>query len=189
MEILEKPLIWIDLETTGLHVDKDCILEIACIITDGNLHKRYEGPSFVIHRSKEILEHMDDWCIHQHEQTGLTKASLNSSVTIKQAEIEILEFIKKYAPEKKVCNLAGSSVHFDKEFLRKEMPELFDHLHYRIVDVTTIGEVVRRWFPMMLRQRPRKHGNHRALDDIRNSIREMEFYKNSVFIQASPQSL
>ena len=178
---LQQPLVWIDLETTGLHVEKDCILEVACIVTDGSLQTIHEGENLVIHRSKEVLRQMSEWCIHQHGESGLIEACLNSKLTIEEAEEQLLQFVLRYVPDKNVGILAGSSVHFDKEFLRKEMPRLFSHLHYRIVDVTTVGELVKRWFPTVMRRRPRKQGHHRALDDIRDSIRELAFYKDTVF--------
>lgn len=178
---LTDPLVWIDLETTGLYVEKDCILEIACILTDGSLENKIEGPNLIVHKSKEILRNMDEWCLNQHGNTGLIGECLKSTLTIADAEQQLLHFIRTHIPEPNVGILAGSSVHFDKEFLRKEMPTLFKHLHYRIVDVTSVGELVKRWFPTVLRRRPRKQGNHRALDDIRDSICECQFYKENVF--------
>lgn len=140
-----------------------------------------EGPDLVIHKDKKVLSNMDQWCLNQHGSTGLIEGCLRSTLSTADAEKQILEFVKKHVPGTGAGLLSGSSVHFDKEFLRKEMPNLFNHLHYRIVDVSTVGELVKRWFPTVLRRRPRKQGNHRALEDIRDSIRELEFYKNNVF--------
>ena len=178
---LNEPLVWIDLETTGLSAENDTILEIACILTDGSLERIIEGPNIIIHKPKEVLRKMDHWCLNQHASTGLIEECLKSTLNTQDAEQQLMQFILPYVPNAKFGILSGSSVHFDKEFLRKEMPTLFNHLHYRIVDVTTVGELTKRWFPTVLRRRPRKRGNHRALDDIRDSIRELQFYKENVF--------
>jgi oligoribonuclease len=177
----KEPLVWIDLETTGLNVEEDTILEIACIVTDGTLEEIYEGPDLVIRKDKPTLRKMSEWCLNQHGNTGLIEACLSSTTNIQQAEETIIQFVKTHIPSNNIGLLAGSSVHFDKEFLRKEMPTLFNYLHYRIVDVSSVGELVKRWFPTVMRRRPRKSGNHRALADIKDSINELKFYKESAF--------
>lgn len=180
--IAREPLVWIDLETSGLDCDKDCILEIACLVTDGDLKNVRIGPSVVVSRSKETMDAMGEWCTVQHRSSGLTKDVLASTVSIEEAEKTVLDFVKKYVPVEKIALLAGSSVHFDKEFLRKEMPNLFKHLHYRIIDVSTVGELVKRWSPNILLKRPRKQGSdHRAMSDIQDSLRELLFYQEHAF--------
>ncbi|KAJ3277360.1 Oligoribonuclease, mitochondrial [Borealophlyctis nickersoniae] len=179
---LTQPLVWIDIETTGLDVQKNSIMEVACIITDGQLDKVVRGPNLIINLPDEKLLKMDEWSWKQHGKSGLTQLCREKgAVKIDKAEELLLKFVKDYVPERKVGILAGSSVHFDKEFIRKEMPKVYDHLHYRIVDVSTIGELVRRWYPDVLRSRPGKRGDHRAMDDIEDSVRELQFYKALVF--------
>lgn len=178
-----QPIVWIDLETTGLEVDKDCILEVACIITDGDLTRQLIGPNIVVSRPFELMNNMNPWCKMQHGKTGLVKDVLSSKISIKDAEQQVLNFVQKHIPQKKVGIMAGSSIHFDKEFIRKEMPLVYEHLHYRLIDVTSVGELVRRWHPKVLVNRPKKMGDHRAMDDIKDSIRELEYYKKSVFKQ------
>jgi oligoribonuclease len=178
---LNQPLVWIDLETTGLALDTNVILEVACIITDGSLEKIVEGPNLVIKRSDEILLKMSDWCWRQHNKTGLVnQCRSRESIKIKNAENILLEFVRKYIPNKATAILAGNSVHFDKEFIRKEMPELFSYFHHRIVDVSTINELVHRWFPTVIQRKPVKKGDHRALADLYDSIAELKFYRKNV---------
>ncbi|KAJ3307338.1 Oligoribonuclease, mitochondrial [Blyttiomyces sp. JEL0837] len=174
-------LVWIDLEMTGLDLAKDHIMEIACIITDGDLNVVEEGPDLIIHLDKPELDSMNEWCIEHHGKSGLTASCLASTRTLQSVEQEVLAFIKKHIPKANVGVLAGNSVHMDKEFLRKEMPDLLGHLHYRLVDVSTVKELVRRWSPEAYANAPIKLGKHRALDDILESIKELQYYRKSVF--------
>ena len=176
-------LVWIDLETTGLNKVKDVILEAACIITDWKLNVIAElTHPVIINRSQEVLDNMDQWCKEQHRKSGLIEDVQKSTTTVKEAEETLFNFIKEHVPDPKKGVLAGSSVHFDKSFLAKELPKVENHLHYRIVDVSSIGELSRHWFPNLIR--PRMAGTpHRALDDIRNSIMELRFYKRHIFVR------
>lgn len=178
---MKQPLVWIDLEMTGLDVDKDVILEIAVIVTDGQLTKAIEGPELVVGASPEQLAGMVPVVKKMHKKSGLTERVLNSDVTVRQAERQVLSFVKKHVPEKGIAPLAGNSIHTDRAFLVKHMPRLVSHLHYRIVDVSTIKELTRRWMPDRLEEAPEKDTGHRALADIRESIKELEYYRTAVF--------
>ncbi|XP_035825833.1 probable oligoribonuclease isoform X3 [Aplysia californica] len=173
-------IIWIDLEMTGLDVDSDTILEIACIVTEGDLALVAEGPSLIIHQENEVLENMGEWCTEQHGKSGLTESVRNSKISLHQAEEQVLEFVKQHTPSG-VCPIAGNSVGKDKQFLERYMPRLASHFHYRIVDVSTIKELCRRWYPNLEKRLPSKNLSHRALDDIRESIEELKFYKMHIF--------
>ncbi|KII95701.1 hypothetical protein PLICRDRAFT_34642 [Plicaturopsis crispa FD-325 SS-3] len=177
------PLVWVDCEMTGLNPRKDKILEIAVLITNGNLELVDEGIEFVIRTDKSALDGMDQWCTNQHGRSGLTQACLDSPYTTSYVSQAVLAYIKKWIPDQRVGVLAGNSVHADRSFLQEEMPEVIDWLHYRIVDVSSIKELCRRWYPMRLP--PRENGvesSHRALDDIQGSIRELQWYRDNIFI-------
>lgn len=178
---MKQPLVWIDLEMTGLDVDNDVILEIAVIITDGQLAAAVEGPELVISATSEQLKHMVPVVKKMHNKSGLTERVLGSNLTTRQAERQVLSFIKKHVPERGIAPLAGNSIHTDRAFLVKHMPKLVGHLHYRIVDVSTVKELARRWMPEQLENAPEKDGGHRALADIRESIKELEYYRTAVF--------
>uniref|UniRef100_A0A667XCA4 Oligoribonuclease, mitochondrial n=1 Tax=Myripristis murdjan TaxID=586833 RepID=A0A667XCA4_9TELE len=165
---------------TGLDIEKDHIIEMACIITDSELNILAEGPNLIINQSDELLDGMSDWCKEHHGKSGLTQAVRDSKISLQQAEYEFLSFIRQHTPPGQ-CPLAGNSVHADKKFLDKYMPQFMYHLHYRIIDVSTIKELCRRWFPEEYKMAPQKKASHRALDDIRESIRELQFYRANVF--------
>lgn len=175
-----KRLVWVDLEMTGLDVEKCHIIEMACLITDENLNVIQEGPEVVIHQPDSALDAMDKWCTKHHGESGLTAAVKASKISLEQAEETFLDFVKLHTPPKK-CPLAGNSVHADRRFLEKYMPRFMDHLHYRIVDVSTIKELCWRWYPKTYQQVPEKKEKHRALEDIKESIAELQFYKQAIF--------
>ncbi|CAG8455042.1 10177_t:CDS:2 [Dentiscutata heterogama] len=191
----DDPLVWIDCEMTGLDVESDHIIEIAVLITDGKLNILAEGPVLVINQSQETMDKMNDWCKQHHgdvssiyiliQQSGLTAKVLSSTITTSDASAQILEFLKKHIPKKGISPLAGNSVYADKMFLKKEMPEMVDWLHYRIIDVSSIKELCRRWYPSIFETVPKKNSNHRALEDIKESIDELKFYKKHIFIDES----
>lgn len=174
-----KNLVWIDLEMTGLDVTTCKIIEIAALITDSELNIIAEGPELVIHQPKEIMDAMDEWNTTHHGNSGLTKAVLESNLSLKEAEQQILTFIKTHCKEN-TAPLCGNSVWQDRRFLDVHMPTLEAYLHYRIIDVSSIKEVVRRWYPTHIRP-PQKGNSHRALDDIRESIDELRYYRAHVF--------
>ena len=174
-------MVWIDLEMTGLDPDHDLIVEIATIVTDGSLGQLVEGPDLVIHASDEVLDAMDEVVVAMHAGSGLTPLIRSSSLTVSEAEKQTLDFIQQYVPEPGIAPLAGNSVHADRAFMRRYMPELEAWLHYRNVDVSTLKELARRWDPPMVKRAPSKGGAHRALADIRESIGELAFYRDELF--------
>ncbi|XP_061448508.1 oligoribonuclease, mitochondrial [Rhineura floridana] len=173
-------MVWVDLEMTGLDIEKDQIIEMACLITDSDLNILAEGPNLIINQPDELLDSMSEWCKEHHGKSGLTKAVRDSTIALRQAEYEFLSFVRQQTPPG-LCPLAGNSVHADKKFLDKHMPQFMKHLHYRIIDVSTVKELCRRWYPEDYEFAPKKAASHRALDDIRESIKELQFYRNSIF--------
>ena len=173
-------LVWIDLEMTGLDPIEHVIIEIASIVTDSNLNILAEGPVIAINRTSEELKKIDDWSLEAHTSSGLIHRVEKSNVKIKQAEKETLEFLQDWVPNG-VSPLCGNSIHQDRRFLRLEMSELESYFHYRIIDVSSIKEIVKRWYGKNA-YFPFKPKKHLALDDIRESIKELEWYRDKVFI-------
>jgi oligoribonuclease len=178
-EVSPDRLVWIDLEMTGLDPKKCTIVEIATIITSSNLDIIEEGPNLVIHQPEEVLTTMNDYVRSLHTRSGLLDQIRTSTVTLPDATEQTLGFIKKHVPTGLVP-LCGNSVWKDREFLEAYMPQVAAQLHYRIIDVSTLKELVRRWCPG--REAPKKKETHRALDDIRESIQELAHYR-SLFVQ------
>ena len=175
----ETNLVWLDLEMTGLEPERDTIIEIATIITNSDLKVLAEGPSLAVHQADAILEAMDPWCVEQHGKSGLTQRVRKSSVTMEQAEVATLEFLKLWIPARKIP-LCGNTIGQDRRFLVKYMPRLHDYFHYRSVDVSTVKELVQRWYPDAQHTYD-KAKQHEALADIRESIRELAYYRKTVF--------
>jgi len=173
-------LVWVDLEMTGLDVERERILEIATIVTDGELNVIAEGPELVVHQSAAVLDAMNDWNQKHHGESGLIDRVRASKIDDAEAERLTLEFVAQHVPAK-TAPLAGNSIHQDRLFLSAYMKAFEAHLHYRNVDVSTLKELVRRWYPTEYDARPKKKGSHRALDDIRESIDELRYYRSSVF--------
>jgi len=178
-----KHLVWMDLEMTGLDPDRDSILEIATLITTDELEVVAEGPVLAIHHSQATLDAMDQWNREHHGASGLTARSLASPTSMAAAEAATLAFVKEYCAER-ISPLCGNSIWQDRRFLARYMPQLEGYLHYRIVDVSTVKELVRRWYPNGP-QPPEKQHAHLALDDIRESIEELRFYRQHYFIAGS----
>ncbi len=174
------PLIWIDMEMSGLEPEKDVILEVATIITTGSLEIIAEGPDLVLHHEKALLEGMDDWNREHHRKSGLWMAVLESTLTLEEAGRQTLDFITQHCQARK-SPLCGNSIWQDRRFIAKYMKPVDAYLHYRMIDVSTIKELARRWHPTILDKKEKKKGNHRALDDIRESIDELKFYKDHLF--------
>jgi oligoribonuclease len=168
-------LIWIDLEMTGLDTTSDAIIEIATIVTDADLNIIAEGPIIAIHQSDEILNGMDDWNTKQHGISGLTERVRNSSYTVEQAEKETIEFLQQYVPNG-VSPMCGNSICQDRRFMARLMPELEAFFHYRNLDVSTLKELAKRWAPKVEKSF-KKNSSHLAMDDIRDSIRELSHYR------------
>ncbi len=175
----DRNLVWIDLEMSGLDVEACEILEIATIVTNSELEVLGTGPEIVIHQPDEVLDAMDEWNTKHHGESGLTEAVRKSTVSLEEAEKRTLSFIKTYCSENS-APLCGNSIWQDRRFLARYMPTLEEYLHYRIIDVSSIKEVVRRWYPTNVRP-PHKGQSHRALDDIKESIEELKFYRQAVF--------
>ncbi|XP_046852352.1 oligoribonuclease, mitochondrial-like [Xenia sp. Carnegie-2017] len=176
----ETRLVWVDLEMSGLDDSKDQILEIACLITDTDLNLIAEGPDIIIHQPDSVLDSMNEWCKSHHGESGLTQAVKESTTSLKQAEDRIIEFITTHTKPNKSL-LAGNSVHVDKLFLSRFMPQVIEHLHYRIVDVSTVKELCKYWYPKAYHRVPNKSQTHRALQDIKESLQELKFYKSTIF--------
>ncbi|HUH06274.1 MAG TPA: oligoribonuclease [Egibacteraceae bacterium] len=178
---LTQPLVWVDLEMTGLDPSSDVIVEIATIVTDGALERIEEGPDLVIHQPPEALQRMIPVVAEMHATSGLTEEIARSTMTCAEAERLTLEFVRRHVPTPGAAPLAGNSVHADRAFLQRYMPSLSAHLHYRNVDVSTIKELAKRWYPDAVEGSPEKGGGHRALADIRESIEELRYYRGAVF--------
>ncbi|MBA2530246.1 MAG: oligoribonuclease [Euzebyales bacterium] len=178
---MEQPLVWLDLEMTGLDAEREHIVEIAVIVTDGELAEMREGPDLVVTASEDVLDAMDPIVVRMHADSGLTEEIRAATLTVTQAEAQVLEFVRRHVPEPRTAPLAGNSIHADRAFLRRHMPSLEAHLHYRNVDVSTLKELARRWYPQALAEAPVKGGGHRALADIRESIEELRYYRRTLF--------
>ncbi len=175
-------LVWMDLEMTGLDHTSDVIVEIATIVTDDDLAIVAEGPDIVVHQTDEVLARMDQFVVDMHTRSGLLEAIKASTVTLEDAGAQTLAFIREHAPEAGTVPLCGNSIGTDRRFLAAYLPEIEDHLHYRSIDVSSIKELVRRWYPKVRQARPQKVGNHRALDDVRDSIDELRYYREHIFV-------
>ncbi|WP_032092867.1 oligoribonuclease [Necropsobacter rosorum] len=176
MQLDKQNLIWIDLEMTGLDPEKERIIEIATIVTDKNLNILAEGPVLAIHQSDELLANMSEWCTKTHTANGLVERVKASKLNERGAELRTLDFLKKWVP-KGVSPICGNSVAQDKRFLFNYMPELADYFHYRYLDVSTLKELASRWQPDILKGFEKKN-THLALDDIRESIAELAYYRS-----------
>lgn len=174
-------LVWIDLEMTGLDPKRHTIVEIAAIITDADLNVVGEGLDIVIHATDEELAQMDDYVTNMHNSSGLTEEIKAATTTLAEAETAILELIEKHCAPEHPAPLAGNSIATDRAFIREYMPRLDEALHYRMIDVSTIKELARRWHPRAYFNQPDKGLAHRALADIVESIRELDYYRRSVF--------
>ncbi|KAK3923056.1 Oligoribonuclease, mitochondrial [Frankliniella fusca] len=175
-------MIWIDLEMTGLNPEVDHIMEAACLVTDSELNVIGEGVDIIVHQPDSILDQMNDWCKDHHGQSGLTEACKRSKISLADAEESILSYLQKHTL-KGASVLAGNSVYMDRMFLMKYMPKVNDYMHYRIVDVSCVKELCRRWAPKTYDGTPKKILAHRALEDVKESIQELKYYKNHLFKQ------
>ena len=172
-------LVWIDMEMTGLDPESCVVLEIATIVTDPQLNILAEGPVIAVHQPDDVLDNMDPWCVDTHGKSGLTARCRQSTISVEDASRQTIEFLKDYvdAGQSPLC---GNTIGQDRRFMVKYMPELEDYFHYRSIDVSTVKELIRRWKPEVL-SGFKKKGTHLALDDIRESIAEMHYYRTQVF--------
>lgn len=176
-------LIWIDLEMTGLNPEHDRIIEIATLVTDSNLNILAEGPVFAIHQENALLDQMDEWNTKQHNGSGLVARVKESEVDEVQAESEMLAFLRLYVPEGK-SPMCGNSVWQDRRFLARYMPQLEKYFHYRLIDVSTLKELAQRWAPKIYGGF-QKDSRHLALDDIRDSVQELKYYREHLLVPAA----
>jgi oligoribonuclease len=174
-------LVWMDLEMTGLDPARHVIVEIATIVTDDDLNVVAEGPDLVVHQPPEALTGMEQVVVDMHTSSGLLTAIAASTISLEEAGAATLAFIKEHVPEARTVPLCGNSIGTDRRFLALHLPEIEEFLHYRSVDVSTIKELTRRWYPGAIEAVPRKATAHRALDDIKESIEELRWYREHVF--------
>jgi len=175
-------LVWIDCEMTGLELGSDLLIEVAALVTDSDLNVLGEGVDVVIHADAEALESMLPVVKEMHAASGLDKEVVASTVTVREAEELVLAYVREHVPEAKKAPLCGNSIATDRGFLTRDMPELDAWLHYRMVDVSSIKELARRWYPRAYYQSPKKGGGHRALADIRESVTELAYYRQAIMV-------
>ncbi|MEU4802825.1 oligoribonuclease [Actinosynnema sp. NPDC023587] len=175
-------LVWIDCEMTGLDLGKDALIEIAALVTDADLTVLGEGVDVVIHADDTALGSMPEVVMAMHAKSGLTDEVRRSAVTLEEAEAQVLAYLKEWVPDPRTAPLAGNSIATDRGFIARDMPALDAHLHYRMVDVSSIKELCRRWYPRIYYAQPEKGLAHRALADIRESIRELAYYRRTAFV-------
>jgi oligoribonuclease len=182
-------LVWIDCEMTGLELARDALIEVAVLVTDAELTVLDDGIDLVIHVGDDVLDTMVPFVQQMHANSGLTEAVRASRVTLGDAEEQVLAYVKKHVPEARTAPLCGNSIATDRGFLARDMPLLDEHLHYRMVDVSSIKELAKRWYPRVYQSQPAKGLAHRALADIVESIRELQFYRATLFVpQPGPTS-
>ena len=177
-------LVWIDCEMTGLDLGRDALVEVAVLVTDGELNVLGEGVDIVIATPQSALDAMGDVVRRMHTNSGLVDDIVAATTTMAEAERSVLDYVRTWVPEAGKAPLAGNTVGTDRAFLARDMPNLEGHLHYRNVDVSTIKELARRWYPTVFHHAPKKQGNHRALADIRESIAELRYYRAAIFAPA-----
>ena len=175
-------LVWVDCEMTGLDLHRDALIEIAALVTDSELRILDEGIDLVIKAPDELLDSMQPVVQEMHAHSGLTDAVRASTVTVAEAERLVIEHLRKHVPDARTVPLCGNSIATDRAFLARDMPELDGFLHYRMVDVSSIKELTRRWYPRVYFSQPQKGLAHRALADIKESIRELRYYRGTVFV-------
>ncbi len=174
-------LVWMDLEMTGLDPARDVIVEIATLVTDDQLEIVAEGPDLVVAAPPEALDAMDDVVRTMHKKSGLLAAIEASEVSLQEAGDATMAFIRQHVPEPRSVPLCGNSIGTDRRFLAAHLPSVEEYLHYRSVDVSTVKELARRWYPSAYSHAPKKAGGHRALDDIRESVAELKYYREAIF--------
>lgn len=174
-------LVWIDCEMTGLDLEKDALIELAVLVTDAQLNILGDGLDVVIRPPDAAVEQMDDFVRDMHTTSGLLE-ELPGGLTLAEAEQRAVAYIKQFIPDARKAPMAGNSIATDRGFIARDMSELDAHVHYRMVDVSSIKELARRWYPRVYFQAPDKHGGHRALADIRESIEELKYYRRAIFV-------
>ena len=175
-------LVWLDLEMTGLEIERHMIVEIACVVTDSELTALDDGIDVVVHQDADALAAMDDYVRRMHTKSGLLPLIEASDVSVAKAEAQILDYVRAHVPAPGTAPLCGNSIGVDRRFLDRYMRTLDGYLHYRSIDVSSLKELCRRWYPAIYSKRPSKTEQHRALDDIRESVEELRYYREKLFI-------
>ena len=186
---MNEPLVWIDCEMTGLDPDVEVLVEIAVVVTDSELTLLDDGLDLLIATDPAKLAGMEEVVREMHSSSGLLEALATATLTVEEAERQVLDYVQRWVPERRKAPLCGNSIATDRSFIARYMPKLDDHLHYRMVDVSSIKELSRRWYPKVYFNAPAKTGGHRALADIIDSINELRYYRAAVFVpQPGPDS-
>ncbi|MFI2557935.1 oligoribonuclease [Nocardia farcinica] len=180
--VSDKLVVWMDCEMTGLRLDSDKLIEVSALVTDSDLNILGDGVDIVIHADDATLAAMPPVVAEMHARSGLTDEVRRSTVTVAEAEQQVLDYIRQYVPTPRTVPLAGNSIATDRAFIARDMPALDAHLHYRMIDVSSIKELCRRWYPRIYFGQPEKGLTHRALADIKESIRELEYYRRTAFV-------
>ncbi len=181
---MTEPLVWIDCEMTGLDPGHDVLVEVAVVVTDSELTVLDDGLDLLIATEADKLAGMEDIVREMHTASGLLEALAGATTTLEEAEQQVLDYVKRFVPERRKAPLCGNSIATDRSFIARYMPALDDHLHYRMIDVSSIKELARRWYPRAYFNSPAKTGGHRALADIIDSINELRYYREAVFVPA-----
>jgi oligoribonuclease len=181
-------LVWIDLEMTGLDVERHRIVELAVLVTDAQLEVLADGLDLVVHQPPEVLADMDEFVRKMHTKSGLLPEIERSSLTLEAAGKQAIEYIKQFVPEPGTAPMCGNSIGVDRRFLDRYLPDLDRNLHYRSIDVSSLKELCRRWYPDVYKKRPTKAETHRALDDIRESVAELRYYRDTIMQPPTPAS-
>lgn len=184
----EDRIVWIDCEMTGLEPERHVLVEIAALVTDADLNILGDGVDIVIHASETELAQMDEFVTNMHSRSGLTDEIRASSIDITTAEAAVLDYIKEWVPAARIAPLAGNSIASDRGFIHRYMPELDQFLHYRMIDVSSFKELARRWYPAVFTGQPQKGMSHRALADIKESIRELDFYRRAMLVEKQKEA-
>jgi oligoribonuclease len=176
-------LVWVDCEMTGLDLARDALIEVAVVVTDADLVLVDDGLDVVINVADDVLDTMIPFVHDMHESSGLTEAVRASTITLGDAETMVLDYVRSHVPEARTAPLCGNSIATDRGFLARDMPRLDEHLHYRMIDVSSLKELSKRWYPRVYQSQPPKGLAHRALADIRESIRELAYYRQTLFVE------
>jgi oligoribonuclease len=182
-------LVWIDCEMTGLDLARDALIEVAVLVTDAELNLLDAGLDIVIHTADDVLDTMVPFVRDMHASSGLTDAVRASTITLGVAETMVLDYVKSHVPEVNVAPLCGNSIATDRGFLNRDMPSLDEHLHYRMIDVSSLKELAKRWYPRVYQSQPAKGLAHRALADILESVQELAYYRSTLFVPQPGPSL
>ena len=179
---MNEPLVWIDCEMTGLDPDVEVLVEIAVVVTDSELTLLDDGLDLLIATDPAKLAGMEEVVREMHSSSGLLEALATATLTVEEAERQVLDYVQRWVPERRKAPLCGNSIATDRSFIARYLPQLDDHLHYRMIDVSSVKELARRWFPRVYYNAPAKQGGHRALADIKESIDELRYYRATVFV-------